>query len=116
MPIRFQGDYDFSGIIIRALLRQEPAINFQTGHQAGLEGLPDDQVLAIAAGEGRILVSHDRTTMPYHFANFIAHSNSPGLILVTQGYPTLKAAYELQLIWTASTAEEYINRIVSIPQ
>lgn len=116
MPIRFQGDYDFSGIIIRALLRQEPAIDFQTGHQAGLEGLPDDQVLAIAAREGRILVSHDRTTMPSHFANFIAHSNSPGLILVSQSFPTLQAVYELRLIWAASAAEEYVNRTVSIPQ
>jgi hypothetical protein len=116
MPIRFQGDYDFSGIIIRALLRQEPAIDFQTGHQAGLEGLPDDQVLAVAARDGRILVSHDRTTMPYHFANFIAHSNIPGLILISQGFPTLQAVYELRLIWAASTAEEYVNRIVSIPQ
>ncbi len=116
MQVRFQGDYDFSGIIIRALLRQEPAIDFQTAHAAGLEGLSDEQVLAIAAREGRILVSHDRATMPYHFANFIAHATSPGLILVTQGYSIQQAVYELQLIWAASTAEEYVNRIVSIPQ
>ena len=116
MQVRFQGDYDFSGVIIRALLRIEPAIDFQPGHAAGLEGLSDGEVLAVAAREGRVLVSHDRATMPYHFANFIAHSTCPGLILVTQGYSVHQAVYELRLIWAASSADEYVNRIVSIPQ
>ncbi len=34
----------------------------------GLAGLSDATVLAIAADEGRLLVSHDVSTMPEHFA------------------------------------------------
>jgi hypothetical protein len=116
MKVRFQGDYDFSGHIIRALLRRQPAIDFQTGHEAGLEGVADLQVLAIAASEGRVLVSHDRKTMPLHFANFIVNQTCPGVILISQGFPVQEAVEELLLIWEASEAEEYLNRLISIPR
>jgi hypothetical protein len=36
-----------------------------------LRGVPDDQVLAEAAREGRILLSHDHRTIPRHFATFM---------------------------------------------
>ncbi len=116
MKVRFQGDYDFSGIIIRALLRLQPAIDSQTGHVAGLEGVSDPEVLAFAAREGRVLVSHDRSSMPRHFANFIVNQTSSGVILVSQDFPKQQAIEELLLIWEASEAEEYVNRLVSIPQ
>ena len=43
---------------------------------------PDPDVLAFAAREGRILVSHDRKTMPTNFANFVATQHSSGLVLL----------------------------------
>lgn len=116
MQVRFQADYDFNEDIVRILCNREPMIDFQTGHKAGLEGLPDDKVLAIAAAEGRVLVSHDRKTMPRHFARFISNQNSPGLILISQDFPPSIAVEELVLIWFASTADEYVNRMISIPQ
>jgi hypothetical protein len=79
MQIRFQADYDFNKKIVRAMRHHHPTIDFRAGHDAGLEGLPDNQVLEISARDGRILVSHDVNTMPVHFANFIASQNSPGL-------------------------------------
>jgi predicted nuclease of predicted toxin-antitoxin system len=64
MKIRFQADADLNQNITRALRRRAPALDFQTANEAGLHGLDDEAVLAQAAGEGRILVSHDRRTMP----------------------------------------------------
>ncbi len=116
MKVRFQADYDFNGDIIRILCHREPMIDFQTAHKAGLEGVPDDEALAIAAAEGRVLVSHDRKTMPHHFGRFISSQESPGLILISQDFPPATAVEELLLIWVASTADEYVNRIVSIPR
>jgi predicted nuclease of predicted toxin-antitoxin system len=46
-------------------------MDFQTAQEAGLRGLPDPEVLACAADDRRILVTHDRRTMPAHFADFI---------------------------------------------
>lgn len=87
MQVRFQADYDFNQKIVRAVLYLHPTVDFQTGHQAGLEGLPDEQVLEIAAREGRILVSHDLSSMPTHFANFISHQESPVFCLFLKVCP-----------------------------
>ena len=116
MQIRFQADYDFNKKIIRALLHRYPSLDFQTAHKAGLKGLPDEQVLVTAARAGRILVSHDLSTMPGHFANFIAQQDSPGVILISQSLPIKTAVEELAIVWGASEAEEYINLITWLPR
>ena len=71
MKIRFQADADFNQIIVKATLRLEPGIDFQTAHAANLAGMDDPDVLKLAAAEGRLLVSHDHKTMPTHFGQFI---------------------------------------------
>jgi hypothetical protein len=115
MKIRFQGDYDFHGPIVRGLLLRQPLIDFQTGHDAGFEGRDDPFVLAYAAREGRLLVSHDRRTMPHHFANFISNNDSPGVVIISQDVPIGVAIEELLLLWEDSDAEEWINKIFEIP-
>ncbi len=115
MKIRFQADADLDEDIVTGLRRREPGIDFQTATEAGLRGLDDRQVLARAAEEGRILATHDRKTMPHHFADFILQKRSPGLVIISQKTGTLVAIEELLLIWTASEAEEWTNRIAVIP-
>lgn len=77
--------------------------------------MPDDEVLTMAAADGRVLVTHDRRTMPRHFERFIAARTSPGLIIISQTLSVAKAASWLHLIWEASDADEYVNSIYSIP-
>jgi hypothetical protein len=116
VKIRFQADNDLDHRIIVAARRLEPAIDFQTAAALGLHiRVPDDRVLALAAEQGRILVSHDRRTMPEHFARFIATHTSPGLIIVSQKLSIGTAAEWLHLLWAASEAEEYVNSIYSLP-
>ena len=54
MKVRFQADADFNQNIVRALRRRDPAIDFQTAHEARLHGVDDAMVLARAAEEGRL--------------------------------------------------------------
>ena len=115
MRIRFQADADLNQIIVRATLRLEPAIDFQTAHTAGLARLDDPDVLKKAAQEGRVLVSHDRKTMPGYFGQFILTEKSPGILIVSQKMPVAQVAEELFLIWYASEPEEWLNRIRSLP-
>jgi hypothetical protein len=69
--------------------------------------------LALASEQGRILVSHDFQTMPRHFGDFLhAGASSPGVLLVPQYLPIGEAVDELVLIWNASAAEEWENRMV----
>lgn len=115
MKIRFQADCDFNQDIIAGVIRREPGIDFQTAHAAGLEGRSDDEVLAFAAQESRILVTHDRRTMPRHFADFTARRNSPGVFILSQKTDLAMAIEELILIWRATDAEEWANTICPIP-
>jgi hypothetical protein len=115
MKVRFQADADLNQIIVKATLRLEPSIDFQTAHAADLAGLDDEKVLQLASQQGRILVSHDRKTMPTHFGRFILSENCPGLIIVSQKLPIAQVAEDLLIIWLASEREEWVNRMRSLP-
>jgi len=41
MSVRLQADADLNHVIVKATLRREPSIDFQTAHAAGLVGLRD---------------------------------------------------------------------------
>ncbi len=115
MKPRFQADADLNEDIVKGVLRREPVIDFQTATVAGLRGLSDLEVLAFAAEEGRILVSHDRKTMPHTFGKFIQSKASPGLFVISQKTDLLIAIESVLLAWIASDHEEWINRMVAIP-
>jgi hypothetical protein len=72
-------------------------------------------VLRIAAESGRVLVSHDRKTMPAHFARFLKSRSSPGVIIVAQDLDVGAAVEDLLLIWAASEAEEWRDQLGFVP-
>lgn len=115
MKLRFQADNDLDQRIVRAVLGLAPQIDFQTAPALGLHGIPDEQVLALAADEGRLLVSCDRRTMPFHFADFIAQRNSPGVFILSTKLTIGEAADWLHLYWETTEAEEHINTSTYIP-
>ena len=115
VTIRFLADADVKQDIVNGLRRLEPTIDIIGAHRGEIIGLPDPGVLAAAAAMGRVLISHDRRTMPGHFGRFIAHNESPGLIIVPQKLPIRITLDQLLLMWAAMTAEEIRNVIYSLP-
>jgi predicted nuclease of predicted toxin-antitoxin system len=115
MAIRFQADADFNQIIVSAVVRRNPQIDIRTAAGANLAGLKDPDVLAVAARENRVLVTHDHKTMPRHFAEFVRTAASPGLIVVSQTLPVREVADDLILIWAAAGPDELVNRITYLP-
>ena len=115
MNVRYQADADLNQAIVTGWLRRESTIDFQTAFAAGLEGVKDSEVLAIAAQQRRVLVSHDRKTMPSEFAEFITTNQSAGVIIVSRKIPMEVVIEELLLIWAASSAEEWVDRIAKLP-
>lgn len=114
--IRFLADANLRHAIVSGCLRREPTIEFLSAPLAKLGGLPDPDVLAIAAEQRRILVTHDFQTMPKHFGEFLAErGSSPGVFLVKQRTPVADVIDALVLIWAASGPEEWANRILEIP-
>ncbi len=104
MKVRFQADADLNQVILAAALRRAPELEFRTSLLAGLQGLDDLQVLGLAARDGRVLVTHDSKTMPRHFAQFVLSQSSAGVIVD-----------DIVLIWAATAAEEWTNRICYVP-
>jgi hypothetical protein len=115
MKLRFQADNDLDQRIVTAVKRLESSIDFQTAPAIGLHRVADPDVLALTAQEGRVLVSHDRRTLPDHFRDFIASQTSPGVIIVSQKLSIGRAAELLHLLWAATEAEEYTNIIYDLP-
>ena len=85
-------------IILHAVVRRAPAVDFQTAAAAGLEDLRDPEMLALAARDGRVLVTHDQKTMPRHFAAFVATTTSPGVLIIPQRLPIATAVEDLLLM------------------
>jgi len=115
MRIRFQADADLNQTIVAAVLRRLPEADFRSATDARLAGLHDLEVLAIAARDGRLLVTSDRQTMPRFFGEFITRTESSGVIVARQRLAVGEVLEDLALIWTASQAEEWTNRIVYLP-
>ncbi len=114
MRITYQADADLNDDIVKGVKRRVPEIDFQSAREAGLDGLDDSVVLVLAANEDRILITHDRRTMPNHFAELIIERDCPGVIVVSKKAQVGRVIDELVLIAYAANPEEFRNRIVSI--
>jgi len=112
---KFIADADLSQLIVAAVCRAEPAIDFLSASEGGTRGLSDPEVLSLAAASRRILVSHDRKTMIRHFEDFCSKETSPGLITIRQGANWQPVIESLVLIWSASSEEEWQNTSIFIP-
>ena len=113
--IRFQADADLRQAIVSGAIRRQPNLDFQSANKAGLEGVKDPEVLAIAAGDGRLLVTHDRKTMPTEFGQFMMSQRSSGVLILSQKLPIREAINAIILVWEASTAEEWVDQIMTFP-
>ena len=85
---RFLADHDLHEHIVTRFLRQEPAIEFLRVRDLGISMRPDDEILAHAASEGLLVVSHDVNTMPSTaFTRLAAGKSFLGLFMVPQASP-----------------------------
>jgi len=116
VKVRFLADVDLNKAIVSGVLRREPSVDFQTAQAAGLRGMTDAEVLVLAAEGQRVLASHDVGTMPVHFRAFRkAGKRSAGVFLIPQRLDIGTAIDELLLIWFASEAAEWENRLEWLP-
>jgi predicted nuclease of predicted toxin-antitoxin system len=113
--IRFQADADLKQAIVTGTIRRQPNLDFQSANKAQLEGKKDLEVLTIAAQQNRVLVTHDRKTMPTEFGTFITTQTSSEVLILSQNLSVSEAIETLILIWEVSSAEEWMNQIMSIP-
>lgn len=114
---RLVADADFRGTLVRALLRHLPKVDIVRAQDVGLRTALEPDVLAWAASEGRILLSHDQNTM-VKFANQRIESGltMPGVFLVPhQEIRPGLLVEEIRLLTEGSSPEEWKDRVVFLP-
>ncbi len=114
--LRLLIDQDLDQVILRGLLLRVPNLDFITAHQAGLSDSSDPDLLAWSAKQTRIVVTHDRRTMPYHAANRIAGGERvAGIIIISRRLFVGEVIDDLEIIVLCSDMDEWENVIKHLP-
>lgn len=116
---RFFADEDFNYDIVVGLRRAEPSIDIVTAAEAGTLRWTDPEVLAWAAAHNRILLSHDKRTMPDHFYRFLAQLSpgihSSGVMLLPQELAIGRCIAAVLEIWRLSAHDEWRDLLIRLP-
>ncbi len=97
--MKFLTDENVEAPITRGLLRRRPDLDVLTVREAGLAGRSDQEVLAWASREGRVVVSRDRATMAKEAARRIEEGERmPGLLLVRRGSRVREVIQAIELL------------------
>lgn len=114
--LRLLIDQDLDHVILRGLLLRVPNLDVITAHQVGLSKASDPEVLSWAAEQERIIVTHDRRTMPYHAASRIARAEKvAGIVVVSRQLPISQVINDLEIIVSCSDMIEWENVIKHLP-
>jgi len=109
-------DENFNNDVIRGLLRRRPQLDLARVQDAGQRGRDDPAVLAWAAAEGRVLVSHDVTTLTaFAYARVKGSQPMPGLIEAGPDVPLATVIEDLLLIAECSEPGEWEGRVIYLP-
>ena len=118
MRPRFLLDENMDRAIQRQLQRLNSEIDVRLvgDAEAPPRGTPDPDILTWMEHNGYTLVTKNRKTMPKHFNEHLAAGRHvPGVICIRKFVTMGELINLLYLIWYASDAEEYSDRLVFIP-
>lgn len=114
--LRLVTDENFNGDIVRGLLRRHPELALVRVQDVGLMQTPDSDILKWAASEGRILVSHDVSTVPpVAYQRITDGKPMPGAFIVSDQMPIGRAIEELSFLALESLPEEWKNQVLFLP-
>ena len=114
--IRFLADEDFDGRIVRGLLRQLPHLDIVRVQDVGLQSATDAEILAFAARENRVVLTHDVTTMSaFAYRRTNEGLSMSGVFEIAQELPVGLAIEELILIAECSLENEWQGQVRYLP-
>lgn len=102
----------------RQLLRRDVRMEILSVGDTGApaNGTSDRDILIWLEQHDYMLVTKNRSTMPGHYANHMAAGGHvPGVLCIRPNVTVGQIMDELYLIWQASTADEYRDRVAFIP-
>lgn len=114
--MKLLADENFHRAITRGLLRQQPGLDLVRVQDVGLAGADDPAVLAWAAVESRVVLTHDAETLiAATYARVRAGLAMPGVIEVSQEAPIGAVIADLLLLIGASHPDEWAGQVLYVP-
>lgn len=87
-----------------------------TALDIGMSESSDRELLVWAAREGRVLITHDRKTMPKYAAALLKEGKSiAGILVVSRRLPLHQVLKELELAVVGSDSHDWIDLIDYLP-
>jgi hypothetical protein len=114
--LKFAIDENFNGDIVRGLRRRRPGLDLARVQDVGLTGADDPTVLEWAAAEGRVLFTHDVSTMTrFAYERVAAGLAMPGVFEVSPSAPVRQGIEDMLLIAEASAEGEWEGQVRYLP-
>lgn len=114
--LRLAADENFNNDIVRGLIRRNPSVEIVRVQDAGLSGADDATVLAWAAAESRVLVTHDVSTLTkYAYQRVEAGAPMPGVFEAGTDLAIGHAIDDLLLIVECSLEGEWEGQVRYLP-
>lgn len=114
--LRFAADENFNNDIVRGLRRRKPNLDIVRVQEAGLSGAVDTDVLEWAAREGRVLLTHDVSTMTrYAYERVEAGLAMPGVLQVSRDDSLTLVIEDILLIAECSIDGEWEDQVRYLP-
>jgi len=114
--LRLLADEDFNNDIVRGLLRRKPDLDIVRMRDVGLSGTGDPTVLEWAARHGRVLLTHDVTTITrYAYERVQAGQPMPGVFEVSRAISIGTAIEDILLLAEYSLEGKWEGQIRYLP-
>lgn len=114
--LRLAADENFNNDIVRGLLRRKPDLDIVRIQDVGLSGADDSRVLEWTAREGRMLLTHDVSTMTrYAYDRIQAGKSMPGIFEVSRNLPIGKIIEDILLLAEYSLEDEWDGQVRYLP-
>ncbi|MCY3023174.1 MAG: DUF5615 family PIN-like protein [Planctomycetota bacterium] len=114
--LKLAADENFNGIILRGLHRREAGVDVVRVQDVALAGADDRVILAWAAREGRVLLTHDVSTMTAFARERIRDGlPMPGMVEVPEHMPLGDAVEHILLLARCSLEGEWEGQITYLP-
>jgi hypothetical protein len=95
---------------------RRPGLDLVRVQDSGLAGADDPDILAWAAEHDRIVLTHDRATMPdFAYERVAARQPMAGVFVLNDRIPVGQAIEEILLMDECSEQQEWLGRAVHLP-
>ena len=114
--LRLAADENLDNDILRGLIRRRPEIDIVRVQDAGLSGDDDPTVLDWAAREGRVLLTHDVSTVTKHVYERVRDGLAmPGVFAVVPDAPVGRIIDDILLLAECSLPGEWEGQVRYLP-